>query len=140
MKQSGKFNGAGCDTYVKAALFFKKREIAGVPMPKASANKKAKTSDGRAGKASGNDDRSWDVSDIHLEDESQGKVPVYETCDSMRRTIAAHLRRDVSIFSLSASFRRYLETALRATWFPFQEISLHNFDFYLLFALMTSLR
>lgn len=83
--QSGKFKGHGSDTYVQAARFFKKRELQGLKMPKKPAAKKAKAS------SSGDEDK-FDVSGIHLEGESDQDVPVYDTCDVIRRKIRAHLR------------------------------------------------
>lgn len=35
-----------------------------------------------------------DVSDIHLEGEEEDKVPVYDTCDEIRKKMAAYLRKE----------------------------------------------
>lgn len=37
--------------------------------------------------------KKYDVSEIPLDGESEAKVPVYDTCDIIRRRIKAHLRR-----------------------------------------------
>ncbi|KAJ3286703.1 hypothetical protein HK104_008907 [Borealophlyctis nickersoniae] len=79
MGQSGKYKGDGCDTYIQAARFFKKRELAGIKPPK---KKKASKAD---------EDKKHDVSDIHLDGEETGDVPVYDTC---RKKINAYLRQD----------------------------------------------
>lgn len=73
--------------------FFKKREIAGLKMPtKASAAKKAKTED--SGKKDAKDKADIDISHIHLDGEDEDDVPVYLTCDDVRRQISLHLKRD----------------------------------------------
>lgn len=89
MKQKGKDAGSFSDTYHAAWKFFKKRELKGLPMPR----KTAKASDGKAtDKAT--DKAKYDVSMIHLDGEDEGEVEIYETCDSLRRIVAAHLRKE----------------------------------------------
>ena len=83
MKQSGPTKGTGSDTYFAAFEFFKKREIAGVKMPR----KKAKNDD----KSTAENDK-YDVSSIHLDGEKDESVPIFDTCDEVRRKINAHLR------------------------------------------------
>lgn len=79
MTQNGPDKGRGCDFYFAAFRFFKKRELQGLKMPK----KKVKKAD---------EDKKNDVSGIHLDGEEEGEVPIFETCDEVRRKIEAHLR------------------------------------------------
>lgn len=80
MKSKGPFGGVNSSTYEEAHRYFRKREESGMKMPKA---KKAKASDVAK----------FDVSDVTLEEEARGEmVPVYDTCDEVRRKIQAHLR------------------------------------------------
>lgn len=81
-------SNGGIDSYVydQAWAWFKKRELAGLPMPAASASaaqKRAKTLATRPSTA--------DLNSIHLAGEEHDSVPVYETCDVVRRKITAHL-------------------------------------------------
>ena len=90
MGQNGPTKGAGSSTYDAAWAFFKKMELAGVKMPR---KKKAKAEDAKdAKKNKKDDDKKQDVSDIHLQGEEKGEVPIYDTCDEVRRKINAHLR------------------------------------------------
>lgn len=89
MKQNGPNNGTGSDTFMAAFEFFKKREIAGLKMPTA---KKAKTTaDKKLGKSGQGDDK-YDVGDIKLHGEDWDGVPIFDTCDEVRRKINAYLR------------------------------------------------
>lgn len=87
MNQSGRDAGAGSDVYYNAWKFFKKREL---KSPKTTASKKAKTS----GKATGKAADALDVDAVALDVDDQGKVPVYDTCDEVRKKIRAILRKD----------------------------------------------
>jgi hypothetical protein len=80
MGQSGAYKGDCCDTYQEAFKFFKKRELKGVKIPK----KKVK----KAEEAAQND-----VSAIHLDGEAEGAVPVYDSCDEIRKKIRAYLAK-----------------------------------------------
>ena len=94
MKQSGPMKGTGSDTYYAAFEFFKKRELAGVKMPR----KKVKTDD--------NDTKDkYDVSGVHLDGEEYERVPIFDTCDDMRRKINAHLR---AVSTTNAAFVRQI--------------------------------
>lgn len=79
MGQNGKEKGLGCDTYVQAHRFFKKRELLGIKLPK----KKVKKADVAA---------LQEVSAIQLEGEAEISVPVYDSCDEMRKKITSYLR------------------------------------------------
>ncbi|KAI5246596.1 hypothetical protein E4T43_02599 [Aureobasidium subglaciale] len=90
MAQNGEF--------ANAWLFFKKREMAGLKIP----TKKQKTAAANAGTAkagtassasSGKKDAVTDISFIHLDGEENDSVEVYDSCDEIRKKIAAHLRK-----------------------------------------------
>ena len=102
MKQSGATKGLGSDVFTSAWEFFKKRELGGLKMPtKASAAKKAKMNDGGGKDTSPSDKKKGakekgepDISTIYLDGEDSDSVPIYATCDDIRRQISAYLRRD----------------------------------------------
>ena len=79
MSQKGPHKGDGCDAYQEAFIFFKKRELQGIKEPK----KRVKKED---------QDKKLDVSGVHLDGEENGAVEIYDTCDEVRRKLAAHLR------------------------------------------------
>lgn len=81
MQQSGPHAGAGNNTYLAAHQFFTKREAAGLKMPRAAIKKMTKT-----------DEDKLDVSDIHLDGEKEGNVPVFDTCNDVRTKIERHMR------------------------------------------------
>ena len=94
--QNGSMKGVDSDTYQAGWEFFKKREMSGVKMP---TKKKAKTNNNResnsgnkSGTADKDDKDKLDVSDIHLDGEKEGNVPIYDTCQDVRIKINAHLR------------------------------------------------
>ncbi|KAA8577044.1 hypothetical protein EYC84_007058 [Monilinia fructicola] len=80
MGQHGKFKGDKSNVYYNAFAFFKKRELQGVKPPK-----KAKISKEE-------EEKKFDVSAIKLDGESTTSVPVYDTCDEIRKKISAYLR------------------------------------------------
>lgn len=88
LKSTGRDGGFGSDVYWEAWAWFKKRELAGLSMPAASAasQKKAKTAKAHLSSASA------DLNNIHLDGEETDSVPVFETCDVVRRKITAHLK------------------------------------------------
>ena len=80
----GPDKGTGSAAYGAAWKFFKKREIAGIKLPL----KKQKTS------AAGDKTSAVvDISDIYLSGEDDDDVPVFDTCDEVRKKIDAHLRK-----------------------------------------------
>ena len=95
LRQSGKMKGSGSSTYGGAWEFFKKREIAGLKMPK----KKQKTvpNNTSSNNATSNSAKepaastSVDISSIQLPNQFSDNVPVFDTCDEIRRKISAHL-------------------------------------------------
>jgi hypothetical protein len=104
MNRTGTWDGEGCDTYWKAAVFFKKRELLGLPLKAVKdRKKKAKltTSDaaGDAGSTSAAGTHHaaaalLDVSGVTLEGEEDGHVPVFDTCDTVRKNVRAFIARD----------------------------------------------
>ena len=79
MKQHGPTKGIESKTYDAAFAFFKKRELQGIKMQR----KKVKKAD---------EDEKMDVSGIHLDGEESKEVPIYDTCNEIRKKIAAYLR------------------------------------------------
>lgn len=79
MGQTGPDKGSASDVYWKAFAFFKKRELQGIKAPR----KKVKPAE-EAAKS--------DVSTIHLDGEETQSVPVYDSCDEIRKKINAYLR------------------------------------------------
>ena len=117
MKQSGPNAGTMSDCFYGATVYFKKRELAGLTMPR---TKKAKTDDNPDKEASSSktaaagskktkaDEKSeFDVSEIKLDGEETDSVPIYLTCDDVRTLIDAHLR---NTSASQASFCRAVES------------------------------
>ncbi|MCJ1306789.1 hypothetical protein MMC25_000432 [Agyrium rufum] len=120
MTQHGHLAGQKSSVYLAASLYFKKREIVGLENPKLTmdktpAAKKAKKSAsagagaGASGDAKDKDKDKFNVDGIELDGEYRGRVPVYDTCDDVRRKISLHLRNpDVTqagfLRALSACF------------------------------------
>jgi hypothetical protein len=122
MAQNGPRKGLESDTFWAAAEFFKRRELAGVKMPRAP--KKAKTASSDSGNAAAgpeaptkakasskmggaakNEDDDADVSGIHLDGEDNDSVPVYDTCDDIRTKISRFMRETPSSNTNSAFIR-----------------------------------
>ncbi|ORY61693.1 uncharacterized protein BCR38DRAFT_440896 [Pseudomassariella vexata] len=99
MAVNGRDKGEGSLVYPHASRFFKKRELQGL---KAVPPKKKAKTDGAAGekpKPGGKTTKeaaadALDVGDVHLDGEDTGDVPVYDTCDEIRRKIRTILRKD----------------------------------------------
>ncbi|KAG5786698.1 hypothetical protein H9Q69_014224 [Fusarium xylarioides] len=89
MNRTGTWDGKNTDTYIKAHLFFKKRELQGPPL-KANKPKKAKTA--ASAKAL---EEVLDVSNVDpLPGEADGTVPIYDTCDEIRKKIRPMLAKE----------------------------------------------
>ncbi|KAF7553607.1 hypothetical protein G7Z17_g3510 [Cylindrodendrum hubeiense] len=88
MKRTGTWDGESCDTYIKACAFFKKRELQGLPL-KASKPKKPKTAESTQKAA-----ELFDVGEVSLPREQSNKVPIFDTCDEVRKKIRALLAKD----------------------------------------------
>ncbi|KAF9774484.1 hypothetical protein IL306_007504 [Fusarium sp. DS 682] len=89
MNRTGTWDGENTDTYIKAHRFFKKRELQGLPL-KANKPKKAKTA--ASAKAL---EEALDVSNVDpLPGEADGTVPIYDTCDEIRKKIRPMLAKE----------------------------------------------
>ncbi|KAF2125855.1 hypothetical protein P153DRAFT_399992 [Dothidotthia symphoricarpi CBS 119687] len=82
MNQNGRDKGSGSSVYTAAWAFFKKRELRGIKM---KPNKKVKTAD--------EGDAVPSVDGVEIEGEKEDKVPVFDTCDEVRRKINLHLKK-----------------------------------------------
>ncbi|KAI1618718.1 hypothetical protein EDD36DRAFT_460357 [Exophiala viscosa] len=134
MGQNGQ-KGAESDTYTGAHDFFKRRELAGLKMPrqkkpKTDTTDKSKSTDESTGTKGKNDDKTDekkskpktkkeeqaeiearnDVSGIHLPGEENDGVEVYDTCDDIRTKINKYLRD--TPYATNASFVREVNRAL----------------------------
>lgn len=91
MHKHGTMKGAECAAYPNAAAFFQKREEAGLKLP----TKKQKTAkdDGKGGKDGKAEAEKLDIDDVELYGEETDSVPVYDTCDDIRRQITAYLKK-----------------------------------------------
>lgn len=78
LQQSGKTKGANSNTYFAAFKFFRNREDQGIKISKKKVKKE--------------DQKNDDVSGIALDGEEDTDVPVWDTCDEVRKKIQAYLR------------------------------------------------
>ena len=78
MKLQGPSRGMDNSTMSGAYRFFKRREAEGKTVPK---KRKADAAP------------AVDLSDVHLDDEDTDSVKIFDSCDEIRRKIAAHLRK-----------------------------------------------
>lgn len=104
MNRTGTWDGEGCDTYWKAALFFKKRELAGLPLkvPKAKKAKTASSGGAAKGRSAGKSvEELLDTGDIGLPGEDSGLTAVYMTCDEVRKAMRALLAKGVAQAALA---------------------------------------
>jgi hypothetical protein len=92
MKQHGKDKGSQSSTYVNAFRYFKRREAKGIPLPKKRKIVDPKTADSKSGATSKNS-AGADISDVLLDGEEDDAVPVYDSCDEIRRKINAYMRK-----------------------------------------------
>lgn len=77
MKRKGPYSGVNNQTYEAAFRFFQKRKASGL---KEIPRKKIKKDD---------ETKKLDISGIHLDGEENNSVPIFDTCDEVRRKIAA---------------------------------------------------
>jgi hypothetical protein len=92
MKQNGNKKGHNSNTYYGAMRFFQKRAERGVPFPKkqkAAAPKAA--AQGSTAAAAGDAPAAW--RSVELPGEAEDAVPIFDSCDEVRRKINAHLRK-----------------------------------------------
>lgn len=91
MRGNGPKRGRESRTYERAGIFFRQRQLQGLPQKlPASARKKVKVTD----KAKAESQLLEVPADVELPGEKEGNVPVYETCDTMRRQIRTLLKKD----------------------------------------------
>ncbi|KAK4934767.1 hypothetical protein LTR10_024043 [Elasticomyces elasticus] len=123
--------GAESDTYTAAHDFFKRRELAGLKMPrqkkaKTDTTEKSKSADKTSDTNGKTDDKKSktkskkeeqaeiearnDVSGIHLHGDENDNVSVYDTCDDIRTKINKYLRD--TPHATNASFVREVNRAL----------------------------
>jgi hypothetical protein len=131
LAQNGRDKGFGSDTYYRAWKFFKKRELQGKKMPTKKRVKTAASSaaaaQGTVVKKSGSETSNGkDLSNIQLEGEEDDEVPVYDTCDEIRKKISAHLRKEGIVV---AAFLRDLQAQYHTTKAPtkIQSVQLNSF-------------
>ncbi|KAH6854140.1 hypothetical protein B0I37DRAFT_22893 [Chaetomium sp. MPI-CAGE-AT-0009] len=97
LTQHGPFKGSKSDAYVAAWKFFRQREVAGVKLPakkqKTTGSAAGDSSKGAAGKAP---KAALDLSDIELDGEEDDEVPVFDTCDEIRKKINAYFKSGTS--------------------------------------------
>lgn len=92
MGQSGPNKGIGSNTYYHAFEFFKKRELAGVKMPRKKQKVEERSQAAKDTSSKANEKDKYDVSEVHLDGEDQESVPIFDTCEDIRKKINAHLR------------------------------------------------
>ncbi|TVY83340.1 hypothetical protein LSUE1_G002077 [Lachnellula suecica] len=79
MGKNGPDNGTNTATFPAAYRFFKQREAEGIKVPKKKVKKDEEL-------------RKNDVTSVELDGESDVSVPVYDSCDEIRKKISAYLR------------------------------------------------
>lgn len=113
LAKTGTMGGSGSSVWYNAFAWFKQRELAGLKLPTAQKRQKlaaqaeaergasgagagAKGSNGKTaskkGVAATGAAALPDISQIHLEGEETDEVPVWDTCDEVRRKISAHFK------------------------------------------------
>ena len=80
MGRKGKWEGENTDAFMSALSFFEDREERGVKEPTQKRVKKDE------------EKKKLDVSEVTLDGEGTGDVPIFDSCDEVRRKINAHLR------------------------------------------------
>lgn len=93
LKQSGRTKGLNSATFENAWAFFKKREMKGIKMPSKKKQKTGAAASAAKDGKDGKDDGVVDISGIELPGEKEDAVEVYDTCDTIRKKIDAHLRK-----------------------------------------------
>jgi hypothetical protein len=107
MKQHGRDKGAGSSVYINAWKFFKRRELNKIPMPKkqktvavpeAGKNKTSTSDSGPEPKSKKTASQiALDlekIASIKLDGEENDTVPIFDSCDEIRRKIGAYMRHD----------------------------------------------
>lgn len=124
MNQSGPSKGIQSDVFMSASVFFKKRQLAGVKMPRAKKAKPSPTSTSSGATAADKDGakakkptaakketaaKKHDVSSTHLDREDKLAVPIYDTCDDLRTKINRFMRENAD--TTNAGFVRMINAA-----------------------------
>jgi hypothetical protein len=130
LRQTGKYKGDQSKTYVEALRFFNQRARNGVKEPRKNATSVTNSSNKnnnnkKARHAPADDDDRFDVSAIHLRGEEDVRVPVYESCDVVRKKVRDHLR-DPAV--TQASFLRALARSYPDPTKKIQSTSLSRFQ------------
>ncbi|KAI0476377.1 hypothetical protein GGR56DRAFT_467204 [Xylariaceae sp. FL0804] len=124
LSQRGPTAGSGSSVYYNAFAWFRQREHVGLKFPDAKKRQRleeaaAGPSSGSGGKSSSSSKSSGpaaaalpDISAIELPGEDEDDVPVYDSCDEVRRKLAAHLRKTPGL--TQAQLCRDLYAQLRA--------------------------
>ncbi|KAI0835656.1 hypothetical protein F5Y06DRAFT_275952 [Hypoxylon sp. FL0890] len=94
LSKRGSMEGEFSSVYTNAWSWFKQRELAGLKMP--NTKKRQKTEAAAVASASNSGATSSipgiDISSVQLPGEETDSVPVYDTCDEIRKKINAHLQ------------------------------------------------
>ncbi|KAI0100429.1 hypothetical protein F4776DRAFT_649463 [Hypoxylon sp. NC0597] len=95
--QTGANGGSGSSVYYKAWAWFRQREVAKLEMPdvkkrQTQGPRDTSTSTGGSTSRTTRDRALPDISNIYLNGEDTDSVPVFDTCDEIRKKINAHLR------------------------------------------------
>ena len=86
MKKTGTMDGAGSSVYRNAFAFFKLRELNGE-------NRKKKVKAGGDGESKKKEAEGEDFKGLILEGEEEGEVPVFDSCEEVRRKINQYLSK-----------------------------------------------
>lgn len=112
MNKQGIWAGEQCDLYLMAAMFFRKRELQGLPLavPKPKAAKKTKPDEATSGKGPGSKKSTktpadiLDVSGVELPGEEDMLVEVFDTCAEMRKHIRDLQKKGCSQAAICRAF------------------------------------
>lgn len=119
MNRTGTWDGDNCDTYHKAHRFFRKRELQGLPLKSPKPKKPRTAASARAAA------EVLDVGGVdELPGEDTGSVPVFDTCDEVRKKIRHVLARDGIT---QAAFIREINKSLA----PGQSVSPANMRYFM---------
>ncbi|KAI1138376.1 hypothetical protein F5Y05DRAFT_37610 [Hypoxylon sp. FL0543] len=96
LKQTGTTGGRNSCVYFNAWAWFRQREVAKLKMPDVKKRKSQEASAVNPDAGSSNPatvaPRVIDISQIHLDGEETDSVPIYDTCDEIRKKINGHLK------------------------------------------------
>lgn len=137
MGQNGTQKGCGSDTYTSALQYFQKYEQSGMPLPapkKAKSSRSASTVSARSASSAPSATSTSAIpsaadiatahATINLDGEYSDSVPVYDTCDDIRRKINAYLQKSSEP---QASFLRTLMSQYHTQTKTIQSVQLQRF-------------